>query len=292
MDSRSDAETRIKIGLDLYNKTKGTLFDALDCDLKGNPVKTSTILSSWDTYLKNPARKPIDFYVHIPFCISRCSYCNLLSKVSNQGEIDSYVDKLISYLESFKEIFSNTVFRNFHIGGGTPGILSDYDFNRLLKYIFSNFKFESDGGKCCEMSPFTATKSKIEILKKYNFHRIGIGIQSLDKTVLKLNNRSLQTEDAIRKAISLSRKAGIEYINVDVMVGLAGNTKKNILKTFEKVVAMKPNSISFYPVQATTEYLKNHYHGSGKEYDAFCSQLILETVGEIKSIVLYCDLFT
>ena len=284
MDKVSDIDKSLKIRNDLYNKYNGNFFNALDADLKTKPIKPSKVSSSWKKYLSSIPKEPIEFYIHIPYCISRCAYCNLYSKVGTQEDINCYVDKLISYLDYYKKIFKNTVFRNFHIGGGTPGIVSDNDFDRLLNYVFSNFKFESDGGRCCEMSPLTTTESKIAILKKYNFHRIGIGIQSLDKTVLKINNRSLQTEESIRKAISQSKKAGIKCINVDVMVGLAGNTRKNIIETFEKVVEMRPENISFYPVQATSEYLNNHFHGSGQEYDKYCNKLLRESIDEIKLI--------
>ena len=263
-------------------------FHLVDMVYPKQVYRGSKILSLWSKYVCIPNHSPIEFYIHIPFCFQKCAYCTCATKAINKKRINNYVDNLISFLVSFEEVFKNTVFRNLYIGGGTPSILKDTELDRLLEYVFKHFKFDDNGEKCCEMNPYSASKSIIDVLAKHHFSRVSIGVQSLDKEVLRQNNRSYQTYEMVKNAVLMAKQAGFKYINIDLILGLAGDTKAKLLDSFKKILEIRPATISIYPLQPTTKYLNSFFHGQLEEFDTFWSNLDKEC---LKELLLMADKF-
>lgn len=244
-------------------------------------IKPVKILSFWKKYVKKPNSGLIDFYIHIPFCYSRCSYCTCYSNAVNLfTDTTHYVDKLIRFLSPYKKIFWKTTFRNLYIGGGTPSILKTKDLDRLLKFVFGHFKFKDDGGKCCEMNPLSATKAKILLLKKYNFDRVSFGVQSLDPEVLRYNNRGYQKETMVEKAVTTAKRAGLENINLDMILGLCGDNQKKFLNTFRKILKLKPATLSVYSLQPTDKYINDFFEGNFKKFYSHWNKISKDSLNE------------
>lgn len=266
-------------------------FNLEDLIFQKKYFKGRKILSLWKEYVSDPNHKPIDFYIHVPFCYTKCSYCTCPSEGFSLIKAKYYVDSLIKFLVSFEEVFKNTVFRNIYIGGGTPSVLTDSELDRLLGYLFSHFSFEDDGGKCSEMNPISVSESKIAILKKYKFNRISFGVQSLDKDILTLNNRGYQTEKMVETAINLTKKAGIVHINTDLIIGLIGDTKEKFLENFKKLLKLNPFTISVYPLVPTKKYIQKFFHGQIEEFYSFYNKHISDCLSDISALATKANYF-
>ena len=249
-------------------------------------LKGSTVLSYWKKYVNKKKKPPIDFYINIPYCVSRCDYCVFTTRPINIIELENYVDKLICYLSNFEAVFQGTVFRNLYLGGGTPSVLSEANLDKLLGFVQKHFKFEKDGGKCCEMDPITASKSKIAILKKYHFNRISFGAQSLNSEVIKINNRGLQTNKMVEDTFTRAREVGIKYINVDLILGLFGDTKTSFLDSLRKMFILRPNSICLYFLQGTGNYVNKHFKGKIENFNKHFLNFSKNLMSEVASMAI------
>jgi len=280
VESKANEYLRLRRGL-LNNDDLPPPFNLEDLIFQKKYYKGNKIKSLWQEYVSNPNHKPIDFYIHVPYCYTKCSYCTCPSEGFSFIKAKNYVDNLITFLTSFEEVFKGSAFRNLYIGGGTPSVLTDSELDRLLGYLFSHFSFEKDGGKCSEMNPLSVTESKIAILKKYKFNRISFGVQSLNHDVLSLNNRGYQTVEMVEKAIYYAKKAGIVHINTDLIIGLIGDTKEIFLDNFAKLLKYRPFTISVYPLVPTKEYIKKFFHGKLDEFYNFYNKHIKECLDEV-----------
>lgn len=206
--------------------------------------------------------KDIDFYIHIPFCPTLCKYCDYYKQVINIKKADQYIEWLISYLDEYKEIFKNVVFRSLYIGGWTPSVLLPEQLERLLKYIFSNFKFSEIWEKTFEINPYTLNNQKWRIISKYPFNRISMGVQTLDKKVLKEVNRWYQNENILIETVRFIRSSStIKYINADVIMGLKYEDNLEKFKyTILRLGEIWYNQVVLYRLLPTDDYLNEHYN--------------------------------
>jgi coproporphyrinogen III oxidase-like Fe-S oxidoreductase len=230
-------------------------------------IALSEIRAYWKKFLENrPKDQTLNFYIHIPFCFDRCSYCYCHSeKLAKYKEIEDYLDKLFRYFKYFRKTFSRVSFSNLYIGGGTPSLLRKEDLERLCSNLFGCFNFDSDGERTCEMDLLNASRQKMRVLRKYGFNRISFGIQSFDQRVLELNNRGRQNPGLACGLIKDAKKLGFQKINADLMLGLYGDTTEKFMKSFLKLIEIGPTSISLYPLQLNTSYKKFPGY-SKKEY--------------------------
>ncbi len=189
--------------------------------------------------------KCVDLYVNIPFCISKCCYCIYPSRIfKNSGDIDRYVEYLIENIDFYAPIFKNFTFRNLYVGGGTPTILNKKQMERLFARLFNKFSFAKNSQKTTECNPHSSEKLKFAILRTFGFNRISFGVQSLNAKALELNKRSYQEYWKIKESILLAKKVGFKDINVDLIVGLAGDTLDHFSKSFLKIAMLEPDRIS------------------------------------------------
>ncbi|MFP4465515.1 MAG: radical SAM family heme chaperone HemW [Candidatus Goldiibacteriota bacterium] len=182
-------------------------------------------------------------YVHIPYCINKCPYCDFVSFDDKPYYIDDYLgavaDELRYYCNNF-DIAPETLF----IGGGTPTSLNP----GRLDFLFANIFFYSAKKNfkeiTIEANPDTLTFKKAKVLKA-NTNRVSLGAQSFDGETLKILGRT-HTPEKIKEAFSLLKEAGIENINIDIMYGIPGRTPEDVLKDIEKASELQPAHISFY----------------------------------------------
>ncbi|MCR4945532.1 MAG: radical SAM family heme chaperone HemW [Lachnospiraceae bacterium] len=189
--------------------------------------------------------EPLSIYIHIPFCVRKCSYCDFVSfppSVCSEDVKDEYIDVLIRELSFYSEIAGRRIETAF-VGGGTPSSLSASQLKRLLDGV--NRHFDIGGEYSIEVNPATVDTEKLDIMRDFGINRISIGLQSIFDRELKLLGRAHNYGDFLR-TLELVKKAGFGNINVDLMSALPGSDVKTWTKTLETVADMDVQHISAY----------------------------------------------
>ena len=201
-------------------------------------------------------------YFHIPFCLSKCSYCDFTSFDHHEISPDSYVELLLGELflraKSHEPITSPTLY----FGGGTPSILAPEQISRLMDAVRKHITIDKEAEITLEANPGTVT---LESLKGYlaaGVNRLSIGIQSLEDCQLALLGRIHSADDA-RTAFKAARTAGFSNIGIDLMHGIPGQTLDAWQSTLREAVALEPEHISVYglSVEAGTPFAKKAEKG-------------------------------
>ena len=183
-------------------------------------------------------------YVHIPFCLSKCAYCDFCSFTEYDSCIvDSYVDALTKEIRGYKRdgISVDTIF----IGGGTPSILSIENFEKIIKEIKTTFNTSQISEFTVEMNPRSVDEKKLRALYSLGVNRLSIGLQSVHENELKILGRNQSYEDFIA-VYNSARAVGFTNISVDVMYGIPSQTMDSLSKTLDRVLALSPEHISLY----------------------------------------------
>lgn len=182
-------------------------------------------------------------YIHIPYCVRKCIYCDFLSLPFEMQAAQRYVESLCRELE-IKGDSAGTL-RSIFIGGGTPTLLPEDCFKQLFRCLKDNFEFSSRIEITVEANPGTVNASKIENLLSLGINRMSIGIQSFDDSELKTLGR-IHTSDEAMEAIDLLKNAGLENFSVDLMYGIPGQTMETWKETLSKATGLSPAHISSY----------------------------------------------
>lgn len=207
--------------------------------------------------------KEISLYIHIPFCISKCHYCDFSSFADMNDKINPYIDSLIVELELYKERLKNYNIKTIFIGGGTPSSLDPKHINRIMDYIYSNFNSDNVEEITIETNPGTLTKEKIEIYKKSGINRVSMGAQTLDDELLKSIGRSHKVED-IYESVKLLRESGIKNINIDLMFGLPNQSIEDVISSLDKVINLGVEHVSYYGLILEEGTYLNELYNKGK----------------------------
>ena len=199
-------------------------------------------------------------YIHIPFCIQKCIYCDFFSVLYDESVAKTYIDALCQEL-SLKIDFSTTL-KSIYIGGGTPSLLPNDCFRQLFNCLRNNFNFSSSAEITVEANPGTINESKINTVLSPGVNRLSIGIQSFNNDELRTLGRIHNSGDALR-AIELIRKAGINNFSIDLMYGIPGQTMDSWHNSISTAVGLSPTHISAYeltPEENTPLYklIKSH----------------------------------
>jgi len=182
-------------------------------------------------------------YIHIPYCIRKCLYCDFLSLPFNEQAGRRYVESLCRELEIKSAIAGRL--KTIFIGGGTPTLLPGESFNRLFRCLRENFEFSSGIEISVEANPGTVNASKIESLLSLGINRMSIGIQSFHDNELKTLGR-IHTADEAVEALRLIKSSGFENFSVDLMYGIPGQAIETWEGTISKTVDLSPSHISSY----------------------------------------------
>ena len=201
-------------------------------------------MTSLLTFHTNP---PLSLYIHLPWCVKKCPYCDFNShEFSASGiEEDAYIDALIRDLETeIPRIWGRTVTSVF-IGGGTPSLFSVEAIDKLMGAIRARLNIHSGMEITLEANPGTAEADKFRGYKEAGINRLSIGVQSFDDRNLKSLGRIHDSKEAIY-AIELVKTAGFENFNIDLMFALPGQTLSGALNDLEIAVEQSPTHISWY----------------------------------------------
>ncbi|OGP69745.1 MAG: hypothetical protein A2169_09980 [Deltaproteobacteria bacterium RBG_13_47_9] len=185
-------------------------------------------------------------YIHIPFCLSKCHYCDFYSLTSISA-VPDFLDALYKEMEMYRNRFNP--FDTVYIGGGTPSLLTPEQLESILVSVRKNFNLISNPGITPEITietnPADLNRSSLESMRQIGINRINIGVQSFDEKVLVFLGRRHSVKQAI-SAIENSRKAGFHNIGLDLIYGVPAQDLESWLDTLKQAVAFSPEHISCY----------------------------------------------
>lgn len=190
-------------------------------------------------------KRELELYLHIPFCIRKCAYCDFLSFAAPERLYREYVDKLIEEIQGQWENFQEYQVTGIFVGGGTPSILPGELIEELFAVLFQCFDVAEDAEITLEANPGTLTMEKLEIYRQSGVNRLSIGLQSADDQELGYLGR-IHSYDDFLKSYQRARQAGFSNINVDLMSALPGQDIQSWKTTLRKVLMLKPEHISAY----------------------------------------------
>ncbi len=183
--------------------------------------------------------KELELYIHIPFCVKKCSYCDFLSAPATEQTREAYMAALFAEIEGRAKDYKDRIVTSVFIGGGTPSLLSGDCINQLMEYIWEGFTLAEDAEITMEVNPGTATAEKLTAFYATGINRLSIGMQSAQEQELKILGR-IHDFNGFCQVYREAVEAGFTNINVDVMSGLPGQTLASYRDTLEKVLHLEP----------------------------------------------------
>ncbi len=192
--------------------------------------------------------KPLGLYIHIPFCVKKCFYCDFNSFSCNEDVHKEYVDALILEMEKLECYAQKYYLDTIFIGGGTPSILSEALIQKLCNKIKTTFYIDDDAEWTIECNPGTVNLNKFRTYKKLGINRISMGVQSLDEKELKTIGRIHGLKEFM-ESYAAAKIAGFENINFDLIFSLPFQTQESFKDTAQKIMLYKPTHISAYSLQ-------------------------------------------
>ena len=190
-------------------------------------------------------KEKLGIYVHIPFCKSKCGYCDFCSHVPAKGEIDRYLNALMLHIQDFSGAAANYIVDTVYIGGGTPTLLDKKQMKLLTECIRTSFKLEKDAEFTVEANPGTVDKGYLRALLGMGINRISFGLQSASDRELRALGR-IHTREEFAESFKAARAAGFCNINVDLMYGIPYQSAESFAETLAFVKALDPEHVSVY----------------------------------------------
>ncbi len=212
--------------------------------------------------------KAVSLYIHIPFCNSKCSYCDFLSFSDINNQEKEYINALINELSLYKGLMKDRTLATLFVGGGTPSSISPELIEKVLKYVFMNFNIQDNAEITIEVNPESITAEKARKYLAAGINRISMGVQSFDEKELKLLGRIHRAEDAIN-AFYILREAGFSNINIDLMFGLPNQNINTYYKTLENAMELEPEHISAYGliIEPNTPFYEKYGNDADEVFD-------------------------
>ena len=189
--------------------------------------------------------KKLELYIHIPFCMKKCDYCDFLS-FSTDGKTQAhYIHALLREIRYYGAKFTEYEVPTIYIGGGTPSWMEDEQILAILQQIYACFRVQPDVEISIECNPGTITATKLAAYQSAGINRLSIGLQSARNEELKLLGR-IHTYEQFLKTYELARAAGYDNINIDLISGLPYQKLDQFLYSLQTVIRLRPEHISSY----------------------------------------------
>lgn len=187
----------------------------------------------------------MELYIHIPFCVKKCDYCDFLSFAADEQTQKSYVAALQKELAFYGAKYKDRRITTVFIGGGTPSWLKEDYMQAIMETVYHYFSVEQDAEITIECNPGTITEHKFEVYRRIGINRLSIGLQSVHNEELKILGR-IHTFEQFLKTYDMARKHGFSNINIDLMSSLPGQTPEIFCDSLYQVLKLKPEHISAY----------------------------------------------
>ena len=208
--------------------------------------------------------KLLELYIHIPFCVKKCAYCDFLSGPSDEESREKYIELLCAEIDACKGKVEEYQVSTVFFGGGTPSILYGNQIEKIMSKLREVFVFAKDAEISIEMNPGPVTEEKLAAYKKAGINRLSIGLQSVHDEGLKMLGR-IHTYDEFLHSYKMAREAGFENINIDLISAIPGQTVESWAKTLQTIVNLQPEHISAYSliIEEGTPFYEKYGEGSG-----------------------------
>ena len=196
--------------------------------------------------LKRKDKTPLGIYIHVPFCRSKCQYCDFYSLTTKDDKLmDSYIDAMTAHIKEAGALAPSYKVDTIYFGGGTPSFFGADGMAVLLSAIRRNFDVVSDAEITFEANPDSISAKLLRRLRAEGFNRVSLGIQCDDDAILQKIGRPHNYAQAVT-AVERIRKAGFRNLSLDLMYGLPGQTLEGWEKTLRNVLTLNPEHISCY----------------------------------------------
>ncbi|MBE6940339.1 MAG: radical SAM family heme chaperone HemW [Ruminococcaceae bacterium] len=229
---------------------------------------------------KLPAQKdrPLGLYIHIPFCQSKCAYCDFYSLAHSEEKMDAYVSALSRHLTEVAPRAALHLVDTVYFGGGTPSYLGVSRLTQLLKIIQKHYRLAKDAEITLEANPDSAGDWKaLRALRRAGFNRISLGVQTTDDALLRQLGR-IHTAAQAQQAVEAARRAKLENLSLDLIYGLPGQTMEHWQKTLADAVAMNPEHLSCYGLKVEEGTPLWHQNPANLPNDDLQAEMYLYTV--------------
>lgn len=222
---------------------------------------------------KGQEKKPLGIYLHIPFCVRKCNYCDFLSAPAADSVKARYVEALCREIEAQAPLYHEHEVKTVFFGGGTPSLLEGGQVALLLERLSACFSFGQEEPEISlEANPGTVDGEKLAVYRKAGVNRLSFGLQSVREEELRLLGRIHTWKDFL-ESYQAARKAGFTNINVDLMSALPGQSVDKWMESLKKVVGLEPEHISAYSliVEAGTPFAQRELKlpGEDEEYQMY-----------------------
>jgi oxygen-independent coproporphyrinogen-3 oxidase len=214
-------------------------------------------------------------YIHIPFCLKKCAYCNFYS-ITDSSLLDSFINSLLKEIEYYAEFYGSHKIKTIYLGGGTPSILSPEQISKIYKHLNTYFEIDYSCEFTIEANPETIDITKLAEFRNEGINRISIGVQSFNDSYLKYLGRIHSSKTAAR-AIKEATKI-FDNVSIDLIYGIPGQSLANISEDLQKAIDFSPQHISCYELtfEEETPLYKDKSrrdNDEGSAYNAVKNQL-------------------
>ncbi len=204
--------------------------------------------------------KPLAVYVHIPFCVRKCAYCDFLSFPGTGDVQEQYMEKLLWEIQENAGRYQDYEIRSVFIGGGTPSVVKADHIARIMGLLRSKYAFHGEAECTIECNPGTVDREKLTLYRASGINRISIGCQSVHERELKQLGR-IHSYPQFLETFRSAREAGFDNINVDLMSGLPGQSEEDWQQCLRTIAGLGPEHISAYSLiieEGTPFYERYH----------------------------------
>ena len=190
-------------------------------------------------------KRPLGLYLHFPFCVRKCRYCDFLSFPSDEAGREIYLERLKEEIKARGAVYQDYNIETLFIGGGTPSLMTGQQLTELLDTVRVSFSVSPVGEWTMECNPGTTDAETLRIYRNAGINRLSFGLQSMNDEELKYLGR-IHTAKQFAENYQAARRVGFENINIDLMSALPGQTTASWLDTLNKAAALEPEHLSAY----------------------------------------------
>jgi oxygen-independent coproporphyrinogen-3 oxidase len=187
----------------------------------------------------------ISLYVHVPFCLSKCPYCDFNTYQGIESQFDDFLTAVVQEITAWSVVLGRPAVNTVFLGGGTPSYLPDGGAARILNAIAGNYRVRADAEITAECNPNDLSAEKCAELRAAGVNRVSIGVQSMDNGLLAMLGRRHDAEEAA-EALERCRRAGFDNVNLDLMYGLPQQSLDQWQETVARVITLAPEHLSLY----------------------------------------------
>ena len=192
-------------------------------------------------------------YIHIPFCTTRCHYCNFVTTAEHSpGLRERFFEAVSAEIKYACKRYGQLSFDTLYLGGGTPSSLSIPELRRVIGEVHSAFKFNEEYEFTCEFNPGDGDEAKLKVLHEIGVNRISLGCQSFQDDILKKIGRRHTVRDIV-ETVSEIRRAGIQNISFDLMLRLPGQTVEDFRDSIKRCIGLGVAQVSLYDLEVHEE---------------------------------------